>query len=118
MSEENKNVEETVESINPIDEYLNNYKEQKLAEFCVQKDKEIESRKNDRKKLIDQITEMKNKVEIYDKCFNTTSELYEKIKEMPVDKYLDLYNRFVDDITQRNLTSIMRVSPYVPICYN
>ena len=42
MNEENK-IEETeeVKEVNPIDEYLNNYKEQKLAEFCVQKDKEI-----------------------------------------------------------------------------
>lgn len=48
MSEENK-IEETeeVKDINPIDEYLNNYKEQKLAEFCVQKDKEIASRKEE-----------------------------------------------------------------------
>ena len=49
MSEENK-IEETeeVKEINPIDEYLNNYKEQKLAEFCVQKDKEITSLKEER----------------------------------------------------------------------
>ena len=42
MNEENK-IEETeeVKEINPVDEYLNNYKEQKLAEFCVNKDKEI-----------------------------------------------------------------------------
>ena len=49
MIEENK-IEETeeVKEINPIDEYLNNYKEQKLAEFCVQKDKEIANRKKER----------------------------------------------------------------------
>ena len=53
MSEENK-IEETeeIKEVNPINEYLNNYKEQKLAEFCVQKDKEIASRKEERQKLI------------------------------------------------------------------
>ena len=56
MSEENK-IEETeeVKEVNPIDEYLNNYKEQKLAEFCVQKDKEIASRKEERQKLMQSI---------------------------------------------------------------
>ena len=103
MSEETKNVEEVVEEINPIDEYLNNYKEQKLAEFCVQKDKEIENRKNERQRLVEQIAEQKHKVEEYDKCFSSTNELYKKIKAMPVDDYLDLYNKFVDDISKRNV---------------
>ena len=53
MNEEIKN-NEVVEEINPVDEYLNNYKEQKLAEFCVQKDKEIASRKEERQKLMEQ----------------------------------------------------------------
>lgn len=116
MSEEKQKVEETVEEINPIDEYLNNYKEQKLAEFCVQKDKEIENRKNERKKLLEQITEMKHKVEIYDKCFDNTSELYKKIKEMPVDKYLKLYNMFIDDITQRDCVAKITttIPTYIP----
>lgn len=103
MSEETKNVEEVVEEINPIDEYLNNYKEQKLAEFCVQKDKEIENRKNERQRLVEQIAEQKHKVEEYDKCFSSVNELYKKIKAMPVDDYLSLYNKFVDDISQRNI---------------
>lgn len=54
MNEEIKN-NEVVEEINPVDEYLNNYKEQKLAEFCVQKDKEITNRKEERQKLMKQI---------------------------------------------------------------
>ena len=41
MNETIKN-EEALEEVNPVDEYLKNYKEQKLAEFCAQKDKEIE----------------------------------------------------------------------------
>lgn len=103
MSEETKNVEEVVEDVNSIDEYLNNYKEQKLAEFCVQKDKEIENRKNERQRLMEQIADMKHKVEEYDKCFSGVNELYKKIKTMPVDEYLNLYNRFVDDISKRNV---------------
>ena len=106
MSEETKNVEEVVEEINPIDEYLNNYKEQKLAEFCVQKDKEIENRKNERQRLVEQIAEQKHKVEEYNKCFGSVNELYKKIKTMPVDDYLSLYNKFVDDISNRNVSTI------------
>ena len=103
MSEETKIVEEVKEEINPIDEYLNNYKEQKLAEFCVQKDKEIENRKNERQRLVEQIAEQKHKVEEYDKCFGSVNELYKKIKAMSVDDYLSLYNKFVDDISNCNV---------------
>lgn len=115
MSEETKNVEEVVEEINPIDEYLNNYKEQKLAEFCVQKDKEIENRKNERQRLVEQIAEQKHKVEEYDKCFSSVNELYKKIKAMPVDDYLNLYNKFVDDISNRNIrvATIATSNPYI-----
>ena len=115
MSEETKNVEEVVEEVNPIDEYLNNYKEQKLAEFCVQKDKEIENRKNERQRLVEQIAEQKHKVEEYDKCFSSVNELYKKIKAMPVDDYLNLYNKFVDDISNRNIrvATITTSNPYI-----
>jgi lysyl-tRNA synthetase class I len=115
MSEATKNVEEVVEEVNPIDEYLNNYKEQKLAEFCVQKDKEIENRKNERQRLVEQIAEQKHKVEEYDKCFSSVNELYKKIKTMPVDLYLDLYNKFVDDISNRNIrvATITTSNPYI-----
>lgn len=115
MSEETKNVEEVVEEINPIDEYLKNYKEQKLAEFCVQKDKEIENRKNERQRLVEEIAEQKHKVEEYDKCFSSVNELYKKIKTMPVDEYLSLYNKFVDDISNRNIrvATITTSNPYI-----
>ena len=103
MSEKTKKIEEVVEEVNQIDKYLNNYKEQKIAEFCVQKDKEIESRKNERQRLMEQIAEQKHKVEEYDKCFSSVNELYKKIKTMPVDVYLDLYNKFVDDISKSNI---------------
>lgn len=115
MSEETKNVEEIIEEVNPIDKYLNNYKEQKLAEFCVQKDKEIENRKNERQRLVEQIAEQKHKVEEYDKCFSSVNELYKKIKAMPVDDYLNLYNKFVDDISNRNIrvATITTSNPYI-----
>lgn len=115
MSEETKNVEEVIEEVNPIDEYLNNYKEQKLAEFCVQKDKEIENRKNERQRLVEQIAEQEHKVEEYDKCFSSVNELYKKIKAMPVDDYLSLYNKFVDDISNRNIrvATITTSNPYI-----
>ena len=105
MSEETKNVEEVKEEINPIDEYLNNYKEQKLAEFCVQKDKEIEGRKKEKEQLVKQVSEMRTKVEEYDKCFSNINELYKKIKELSVDDYLSMYSKFVDDISRRNIST-------------
>ena len=49
MNEEIKN--DKIEEINPVDEYLKNYKEQKLAEFCVQKDKQIKFYKKKDKSL-------------------------------------------------------------------
>ena len=71
MNEEIKNDE--VEEVNPVDEYLNNYKEQKLAEFCVQKDKEIANRKEERQRLMEQITDMKVTVKQHDDCLLYTS---------------------------------------------
>ena len=100
MSEENK-IEETeeVKEINPIDEYLNNYKEQKLAEFCVQKDKEIASRKEERQKLMEQIAEMRHKTEKYDNTWKSVKDLYAEIKKLSVDDYLELYHLISRDVS-------------------
>ena len=100
MSEENK-IEETeeVKEVNPIDEYLNNYKEQKLAEFCVQKDKEIASRKEERQKLMEQIAEMRHKTEKYDSTWKSVKDLYAEIKKLSVDDYLELYHLITKDIS-------------------
>ena len=111
MSEEIKNVEEVVEEINPVDEYLKNYKEQKLAEFCVQKDKEIENRKNERQRLLEQITDMKQKVEKYDKTFESVKELYTEIKKLSVDDYLKLYHMISEDVSGYSRTSIATITP-------
>ena len=101
MSEENNKIEETeeVKEINPIDEYLNNYKEQKLAEFCVQKDKEIASRKEERQKLMKQIAEMQHKTEKYDNTWKSVKDLYAEIKKLSVDDYLELYHLITKDIS-------------------
>ena len=100
MNEENK-IEETeeVKEVNPIDEYLNNYKEQKLAEFCVQKDKEIASRKEERQKLIEQIAEMRHKTEKYDSTWKSVKDLYAEIKKLSVDDYLELYHLISRDVS-------------------
>lgn len=108
MNKENKNVED-VEEINPIDEYLNNYKEQKLAELCVQKDKEIENRKKERQELIEQLAEMRHKVEKYDKAWGSISELYSEIKKMTVDDYLKLYHMISNDVST-SYTSIASIN--------
>ena len=111
MSEENK-IEETeeVKEINPIDEYLNNYKEQKLAEFCVQKDKEIASRKEERQKLMEQIAEMRHKTEKYDSAWKSVKDLYAEIKKLSVDDYLELYHLISRDVSGYNNTSITTIT--------
>ena len=113
MSEENKieKIEE-VKEVNPIDEYLNNYKEQKLAEFCVQKDKEIASRKEERQKLMEQIAEMRHKTEKYDSTWKNVEDLYAEIKKLSVDDYLELYHMITKDISGYNNTSIATITPY------
>ena len=109
MCSENKNTEE-VKEVNPIDEYLNNYKEQKLAEFCVQKDKEIASRKEERQKLMEQIAEMQHKTEKYDSTWKSVKDLYAEIKKLSVDDYLELYHMITKDISGYNNTSIATIT--------
>ena len=111
MNVENK-IEETeaVKEVNPIDEYLNNYKEQKLAEFCVQKDKEIASRKEERQKLMEQIAEMRHKTEKYDSTWKSVKDLYAEIKKLSVDDYLELYHLISKDVSGYNNTSIATIT--------
>lgn len=105
MNEEIKN-NEVAEEINPVDEYLNNYKEQKLAEFCVQKDKEIASRKEERQKLMEQISDMKVTVKQHDETWKNMDSLYAKIKELSINDYLKLYHMINNDISG-NYTTII-----------
>ena len=97
MNETIKN-EEALEEVNPVDEYLKNYKEQKLAEFCVQKDKEIENSKNERQKLMEQITDMKDTVKQHDETWKSMNSLYAKIKKLSVNDYLKLYHMMNNDV--------------------
>lgn len=98
MNEEIKN-NEVVEEVNPVDEYLNNYKEQKLAEFCAQKDKEIANRKKERQKLMEQISSMEVTVKQHDKTWKNMDSLYAEIKKLSVNDYLKLYHMMNNDIT-------------------
>lgn len=109
MNETIKN-EEALEEVNPVDEYLKNYKEQKLAEFCVQKDKEIENRKNERQKLMEQITDMKVTVKQHDETWKNMDSLYAEIKELSVNDYLKLYHMMNNDIVG-NYSTITTVLP-------
>ena len=111
MSEENK-IEKTedVKEINPIDEYLNNYKEQKLAEFCVQKDKEIAIRKEERQILMKQLAEMRHKTEKYDNTWKSVKDLYTEIKKLSVDDYLELYHMISRDVLKYNNESIATIT--------
>ena len=98
MSEEN-GIAEGVKGINPIDEYLERYKEQRLAEFCVQKDKEIQNYKEERLKLIEQIADMRHKVEEYDDTWNNVKKIHEHIKSLSVDDYLKIYHMISEDVS-------------------
>ena len=111
MSVENK-IEKTedVKEINPIDEYLNNYKEQKLAEFCVQKDKEIAIRNEERQMLMKQLAEMRHKTEKYDNTWKSVKDLYTEIKKLSVDDYLELYHMISRDVLEYNNTSIATIT--------
>lgn len=109
MNETIKN-EDALEEVNPVDEYLNNYKEQKLAEFCVQKDKEIANRKEERQKLMEQITDMKVTVKQHDETWKNMDSLYAKIKKLSVNDYLKLYHMMNNDITG-NYPTITTVLP-------
>lgn len=109
MNEEIKNNDE-VEEVNPVDEYLNNYKEQKLAEFCVQKDKEIANRKEERQKLMEQISDMKVTVKQHDETWKNMDSLYAEIKKLSVNDYLKLYHMMNDDIAG-NYSTITTVLP-------
>lgn len=102
--------EEALKEVNPVDEYLKNYKEQKLAEFCVQKDKEIENRKEERQKLMEQITDMKVAVKQHDETWKNMDSLYAKIKELSVNDYLKLYHMINNDIAG-NYSTITTVLP-------
>ena len=114
MNEEIKN-EEAVEEINPVDEYLNNYKEQKLAEFCVQKDKEIANRKEERQKLVEQISDMKVTVKQHDETWKNMDNLYAEIKKLSVNDYLKLYHMMNNDISG-NYSTITTVLPSSNSC--
>lgn len=109
MNEEIKNDE--AEEVNPVDEYLNNYKEQKLAEFCVHKDKEIANRKEERQKLMEQISGMKDKAQKHDEIWKDIDKLYEEIKKMPVDEFLKLYHKFANDISGKSSSTIITTFP-------
>ena len=110
MSEEN-GIAEGVKGINPIDEYLERYKEQRLAEFCVQKDKEIQNYKEERLKLIEQIADMRHKVEEYDDTWNNVKKIHEHIKSLYVDDYLKIYHMISEDVSgNRNYISTITLN--------
>jgi DNA repair exonuclease SbcCD ATPase subunit len=110
MNETIKN-EEALKEVNPVDEYLKNYKEQKLAEFCAQKDKEIENRKEERQKLMEQISDMKDKAQKHDEIWKDIDKLYDEIKKMPVDDFLKLYHKICNDISGNRSSTTTTIFP-------
>lgn len=99
-------IKKVLKADNPVDEYLNNYKDQKLAEFCVVKDKNIKSLREENHRYAEELVEIKQKVEKYDKIFSDVKELYREIHRLSVDDYLYLYHMMRDDISGRNKPSV------------
>lgn len=112
MNQEIK-IEEEIKEINPIEEYLNNYKEHKLAQLCVEKDKKIANLKQHREKLIKEITDMRNIVENHNKMWNGVDSLYQAIKEMSVEDYLKLYHKISNDVSGSNISSVNISSGFI-----
>ena len=104
MSEEAKKKE--VKDVSPVEEYLNNYKEQKLAEFCVKKDIEIGYLRDENYKLIKEKAELREKAESYEKVFKNINTLYAEIKKLSVDDYLRLYHMISDSIHNNSCTYV------------
>lgn len=112
MNQEIK-IEEEIKEINPIEEYLNNYKEHKLAQLCVEKDKKIANLKQHREKLIKEITDMRNIVENHNKMWNGVDSLYQAIKGMSVEDYLKLYHKISNDVSGSNISSVNISSGFI-----
>lgn len=110
MSEEAK--KEEVKDVSPVEEYLNNYKEQKLAEFCVKKDIEIGYLRDENYKLIKEKAELREKAESYEKVFKNINTLYAEIKKLSVDDYLRLYHMISDSIHNNSCTYVKSIAPY------
>lgn len=82
------------------EEYLKNYKEDKLAEICESLENDCESYKKEVKNLLgsnarnlkdlnDTLNELYQMKEIFDSVDN----IYEKLKQMPVEDFLNLYHK-------------------------
>lgn len=104
---------EKVKDVSPVEEYLNNYKEQKLAEFCVEKDREIGYLMDENYKLIKEKAELREKAESYEKVFKNMNNLYAKIRKLSVDDYLRLYHMIYDSINNNSCTYTTCIAPYL-----
>lgn len=110
MSEEAK--KEEVKNVSPVEVYLNNYKEQKLAEFCVEKDREIGYLREENYKLIKEKAELREKAESYEKIFKNTNNLYAEIRKLSVDDYLRLYRMIYDSIHNNSCTYVKSIATH------
>lgn len=110
MNEEAK--KEEVKDVSPVEVYLNNYKEQKLAEFCVEKDREIGYLREENYKLIKEKAELREKAESYEKVFKNTNNLYAEIRKLSVDDYLRLYHMIYNSIHNNSCTYVKSIATH------
>ena len=92
------------EKIDPVKEYLKNYKEYKLAEMCAQKDIIISKYIEEKQKLASQLLEIKQANKKHDDVWTSMENLYKEIKNLSVDNYLELYRMFQSDTHKTKVT--------------
>lgn len=82
------------------EEYLKLYKEDALAEICVSLENTCEEYKVEITKALankatklNELNAVLNELEQMKETFNSVDKLFEKLKQMPANNFLDLYHR-------------------------
>lgn len=101
------------------EEYLKNYKEDKLAEICESLENDCESYKKEVKNLLGsnarnlkELNDTLNELYQMKEIFDSVDNIYEKLKQMPAEDFLILYHkmkRLVDYGTENNKDESWRV---------
>lgn len=73
------------------EEYLNMYKEDKLAEICEQLEEENKQLINRNKALMKELTEANNELDKIDITFNDNNALFTMIETLPAKDFIELY---------------------------
>ena len=92
------------------EEYLNMYKEDKLAEICAQLEEERDYYKDEMNSYKRDVQSAQKKGEKLSSYWESTDKLFEKIETLPAKDFIKLYYR-MQDLMQDDIKS-------TPIRYN